>query len=205
MKDTFNIVVSGVGGQGILKLSKIIGEATLLEGKNVVMSEVHGMAQRGGVVISEIRIGDVKSPLVEERSADLIIALEPSEAYRVIKKGIDRTWFVINTEKIVPFTVSLGISEYPDIEKIMDNIKKVSKRVIAFNGVDLSKKAGSLISLNMVMLGAASVIPDFPLDKGSVYRAMESSFKGESLKINKTAFEFGREKVEEILSSYGIL
>jgi len=199
MKDVFNIVISGVGGQGILKLSKIIGEAALVEGKNVVMSEVHGMAQRGGVVISEIRIGDVRSPLVEEGDADLIISLEPSEAFRVINKAGSKTWFVINTEKIVPFTVSLGISTYPDVDRLIENIKKVSENVIIFNGVELSKKAGSLISLNMVMLGAVSTLPDFPLKEETVIKALRDSFKGEILKVNELAFNFGKEETKKLL------
>ena len=197
MRDAFNIVISGVGGQGILKLSKIIGESALFEGKNVVMSEVHGMAQRGGVVISEMRIGDVNSPLVEEGDADLIIALEPSEAFRVINKAGSKTWFVINTEKVVPFTVSLGISSYPDVDELIENIKKVSKNVVVFNGVELSKKAGSLISLNMVMLGAVSTLPNFPLKEDTLVKVMEESFKGDALKVNKLAFNFGKEEAKQ--------
>lgn len=199
MKDAFNIVISGVGGQGILKLSKIIGEAGLYEGKNVVMSEVHGMAQRGGVVISEIRIGNVKSPLVESGSAGLIISLEPTEAYRVIEKAVKDTWFVISTERIVPFTVSLGISKYPDVDRILENIKRVSKKIISFNGVELSKKAGSLISLNMVMLGAVSKIPGFPLKEETIIKVLDESFRGDTLKVNKLAFNFGREEAERFL------
>lgn len=113
MKNIYKIQLIGVGGQGTIKASTIIGEAAMKKGLNVVMSEVHGMAQRGGTVVTEFKIGEAHSPLIEEGAADLMIAFEPTEALRALNKINQESFVIVNSSPIVPFTVSLGISEYP--------------------------------------------------------------------------------------------
>ena len=107
MKNIYKIQLIGVGGQGTIKASTIIGEAAMKKGLNVVMSEVHGMAQRGGTVVTEFKIGDADSPLIEEGAADLMIAFEPSEALRAINKVNKNSFVIVNSSPIVPLLFRL--------------------------------------------------------------------------------------------------
>ncbi len=200
MKRESNIIVAGVGGQGVLSLAKLIGNAAINEKRNVFMSEIHGLAQRGGVVTSEIRIGDVHSPLIEKGKADIVIALEPIEANRVLDKTSSKTYFLINTKPIVPFTVSLGFSKYPNLESVLGALRKTSKNIIAFNAIELAEQAGGIISLNMVMLGALSAISCAPVSENSLLSAMKLTFSKKAFKVNEKAFELGRNTALEFTS-----
>jgi len=186
----FNVVIVGVGGQGVLLTSKIIAETALEQGLDVKQSEVHGMAQRGGSVISHVRFGKkVYSPIVSEGDADLLIGFEPLETARYIhylkKDGI----VVYNTYRISSITVSIGAEKYPDdIDKI---IKENAKKVYPLDGTKLAVEAGDKRTLNIVLLGAA--LKYLPLNKNVVLKAIESSVKGKALEINKKAFELGLE------------
>lgn len=194
MKNEYNIVVTGVGGQGVLSLAKLIGNAAMKEDKNVFMSEIHGLAQRGGVVTSELRIGDVHSPLIEEGEADVVVALEPVEAVRISNKASSKTYFLVNTKPIIPFTVSLGFSKYPDVESILSVLNRLTKSTIAFNAVEIAEQAGSAISLNVVMLGALFAVSYLPVSEDSILSAMESTFSKEIFEVNKRAFNLGKSK-----------
>ena len=194
MKSEYNIAITGVGGQGILSLAKLIGNAALKEGKNVFMSEIHGLAQRGGAVTSELRIGDVHSPLIGGGEADVIVALEPVEAIRILNKASSKTYFLVNIKPIIPFTVSLGFSKYPDMDSILNILNGFGKSTIAFDAVELAEQAGSAISLNVVMLGALSVISSIPVSENSILSAMELTFSKETFEVNKRAFNLGKSK-----------
>ena len=122
-KYIYKIQLIGVGGQGTIKASTIIGEAAMKKGLNVVMSEVHGIAQRGGTVVTELKIGEARSPLTEEGAADLLIAFEPAEALRSLNKVGRDSFVIVNSSPIVPFTVSLGISEYPELSSVFEELK----------------------------------------------------------------------------------
>lgn len=186
--NVFNVVIAGVGGQGVLLTSKIIAETAMLQDFDVKQSEVHGMAQRGGSVISHVRFGEkVYSPIVSEGDADLLIGFEPLETARYIhflkKDGI----VVYNTYRISSITVSIGAEKYPeDIDEI---IKKNAKKVYPIDGTNLAVKAGDKRALNIVLLGA--VLKFLPLDKNIVLKSIENSVKGKALDINKKAFELG--------------
>ncbi len=194
MKSEYNIAITGVGGQGILSLAKLIGNAALKEGKNVFMSEIHGLAQRGGAVTSELRIGDVHSPLIEGGEADVIVALEPVEAIRILNKASSKTYFLVNIKPIIPFTVSLGFSKYPDMDSILNILNGFGKSTIAFDAVELAEQAGSAISLNVVMLGALSTVSCIPVSENSILSAMELTFSKETFEVNKRAFDLGKSK-----------
>lgn len=186
----FNVVIVGVGGQGVLLTSKIIAETALEQGLDVKQSEVHGMAQRGGSVISHVRFGKkVYSPIVSEGDADLLIGFEPLETARYIhylkKDGI----VIYNTYRISSITVSIGAEKYPeDIDEI---IKKNAKKVYPLDGTKLAVEAGDKRALNIVLLGAS--LKYLPLNKNIVLKAIENSVKGKALEINKKAFELGLE------------
>ena len=118
----YSIYISGVGGQGIIKTSVIIGEAAMLEGYDVVMSEIHGMSQRGGSVSTELKIGNFKSSIVEEGKADLILAFEPIEVLRGLNKANKDTTLIFNTFPIVPSTLTQTGETYPEIDDIVKNL-----------------------------------------------------------------------------------
>lgn len=197
MKNIYKIQLIGVGGQGTIKASTIIGEAAMKKGLNVVMSEVHGMAQRGGTVVTEFKIGEAHSPLIEEGAADLMIAFEPTEALRALNKINQESFVIVNSSPIVPFTVSLGISEYPELTSVFEELQVKIKNLLIINAEKIAKEAGSIISENMVLLGAAVATPNFPIEKDLVIRSMKENLPPKSIETNLKAFEMGFEEVKK--------
>ncbi len=191
----YKIHLTGVGGQGTIKTSTIIGEAAIKRGLNVVMSEVHGMAQRGGVVTTDLKIGDAHSPLIENGDADLVIGFEPAETLRSLPKVSEKTFVITNSARIVPFTVGLGLSEYPPIEQIISELKAKVKHLFVINAEELANKAGNIMSLNMVLLGAATAIPCFPIGKDEIIQSMKENLPPKTIEVNLKAFELGFKEV----------
>lgn len=191
----YNIYICGVGGQGIIKTSIVIGEAAMKSGMGVVMSEVHGMAQRGGVVSTELKIGDSKSPIIEKSNTDLLIAFEPMEALRAISKASKDTYVVVNTSPIMPFNIIGSEVPYPEIPDILDELKSKVKDVFALDAEKAAKDAGHILSLNMVMLGGATAVSGFPIDKEAVLKSMKANLPQKSIPINMKAYEKGFEFV----------
>ncbi|MCD4797212.1 MAG: indolepyruvate oxidoreductase subunit beta [Candidatus Cloacimonetes bacterium] len=155
-----DIILAGVGGQGILSIATIIGYAAIESGLNLKQAEVHGMSQRGGDVQSHLRISDkeIFSDLIPHGGADLILSVEPMEALRYMPYLTENGWFITNT---TPF---VNIPDYPDTNKLIDEIKSI-KNNVAINADQIAKDLGSSRSMNMVMLGAASLFLDIPYDK----------------------------------------
>lgn len=149
-----DVIIVGVGGQGILTCSNILAKASMNAGLNVITSEVHGMAQRGGSVEVHVRIGDVYSPLIPVGSADVMIALEPVEALRKVEFIGENSLVIVNTKPIIPVSVTLGIASYPKVEDVIDAIKSVTNKVVQIDATELAEKAGDVRSANVVMLGA---------------------------------------------------
>ncbi len=185
-----NILIVGVGGQGTLLASVLLGNLALLKGYDVKLSEVHGMAQRGGSVVTHVKIseGTVFSPLIEEGDADVIIAFEELEAYRwlpYLKKG--GTMYV-NTQQILPMPVIMGKAEYPD--DIMKVLEENAGKVKAFDALRIAEECGSVKAVNVVLLGAAS--KDLPFDESAWIKVIEENVKPKFVELNKKAFEMGR-------------
>jgi len=197
MKNIYKIQLIGVGGQGTIKASTIIGEAAMKKGLNVVMSEVHGMAQRGGTVVTEFKIGEAHSPLIEEGAADLMIAFEPAEALRALNKINQKSFVIVNSSPIVPFTVSLGISEYPELSSVFEELRTKINNLLVIDAQKIAKEAGSIISENMVLLGAVVATPNFPIEKDLVIRSMKENLPPKSIKTNLKAFEMGFKEVKK--------
>ncbi len=204
MKKIYKIHFIGVGGQGTIKASTIVGEAAMKKGLNVVMSEVHGMAQRGGTVVTELKIGEVHSPLIEEGAADLLIAFEPTEALRSLNKINRKSFVIVNSAPIVPFTVSLGISEYPELSLVFEELKVKIKNLIVIDAQKIAKEAGDIISENMVLLGAAVAIPNFPVNKDLIIQSMKENLPPKSIETNLKAFERGFKEVKKGGKHFGI-
>ncbi len=192
----YNIYISGVGGQGIIKTSTVIGEAAMKSSMPVVMSEVHGMAQRGGGVSTELKIGDAYSPIIENGSADLLISFEPIEALRAIPKISDKTSVIVNKSPIYPFNLQKSEISYPDITATLDELKNKSKKVYALQADSIAKESGHILSMNMVMLGGAVAVKGFPLKKEIIIDSMKANLPEKSLDINMKAFEHGFDYVK---------
>jgi len=189
--ETTRLVFIGVGGQGNLLASRLLGEASLSVGIPAVVSEIHGMAQRGGIVESAVLMGDVTSPIVSNAEADVLIGFEPVETLRGLGKCNKDTVIITNTHPLPPFTVAVGQGVYPPIEEILRLIRSKVKRVIAFDGNALAIEAGNPLSLNMVMLGALIGSGTTPVDEDAMKKAIAASTKKAFLDSNMKAFDLG--------------
>ncbi len=155
MAERTRIFVSGVGGQGSITSTLIIGEAAAAAGLNVVASEVHGMAQRGGIVETTVLVGDVHGPMVGDGAADILLGFEPAEALRFLRKAsAERTVVIMNRHPIIPIWVSLGKEEYPSVEAIEERVRAGAKQVYSFDARELAAQAGTAKALGSVMIGA---------------------------------------------------
>ncbi|MCP4215535.1 MAG: indolepyruvate oxidoreductase subunit beta, partial [bacterium] len=163
----------------------------------VRMSEIHGMAQRGGVVESAILFGDARSTIISDGEADILLGFEPSETLRALNKCTSDTVVITNTAPLPPVTVGIGIGKYPDMEELQALIKAKSGRFIAFNGSDLAKQAGNPMSLNIVLLGALIQTGLLPLSAESIKQAIRSTTKAAFLDINIKAFDLGFSAAEK--------
>jgi len=190
---TYNVYIAGVGGQGVVRTSIIIGLACLKKGVNVVMSEIHGMAQRGGSVPAEMKIGEAYSPIIEKGGADLLISFEPAESLRAMSKLSKDTVAVVNTQPIIPVTVALGTSVYLDPKMYIDELRSKLKRVVVLDAESMAREAGNILALNMVMLGASSATPGFPIEKEFLVAAMKENLPAKAIDANLRAFDMGFE------------
>ncbi len=190
VKDNYSIYICGVGGQGIIKTSTIIGEAAMNEGLNVVMSEIHGMSQRGGSVSTEIKIGEYKSSIIEKNTANMVLGFEPSEVVRGLSKANKDTSLVFNTHPIVPAQIA-GTNSYPSVDSIISSLKENYNNVYPVSGNQYAEESGSILSLNMVLLGSAVAVSNFPLEKENIIEAMKNNLNEKFHKMNLKAFESG--------------
>jgi len=191
--ETKRLIIVAVGGQGNLLASKVLGEAALLANIPVRMSEIHGMAQRGGVVESAVVFGDADSTIISDGEADALLGFEPSETLRALNKCNADTVVITNTAPLPPFTVAIGKGTYPDLEAIKELIRNKTARLIAFDARALAKQAGNVMSLNMVLLGSLIQTGTMPVSSDHVKEAIRTSTKKAFVDINIKAFEFGFE------------
>jgi indolepyruvate ferredoxin oxidoreductase beta subunit len=189
--ETKRLVIVAVGGQGNLLASSVLGEAALLAGVPMRMSEIHGMAQRGGVVESALIFGDAQSTIISDGEADVLMGFEPAETLRAIAKCNRRTVVITNLAPLMPFTVNIGQGVYPDLKKLQDLIRAKAARLIAFNATALAREAGNVLSVNMVLLGALTQTGVLPLSADTVKSAMQRKTKQAFLEANLKAFDLG--------------
>jgi indolepyruvate ferredoxin oxidoreductase beta subunit len=191
--ETKRLIIVAVGGQGNLLASKVLGEAALLADVPVRMSEIHGMAQRGGVVESAVVFGDADSTIISDAEADVLLGFEPSETLRALNKCNADTIVVTNTAPLPPFTVAIGKGTYPDMQELQELIRNKTGRLIAFDAQTLAKQAGNIMSLNMVLLGSLIQTGTMPVTADNVKEAIRTSTKKAFVDINIKAFELGFE------------
>jgi len=196
--DTTRLIIVAVGGQGNLLASRVLGEAALLSDVPVRMSEIHGMAQRGGVVESAIVFGDSDSTIISDGEADVLVGFEPSETIRAINKANSKTVVITNLSPLPPFTVAIGKGTYPDLNQVQDLIRAKAANLIAFNAADLAKEAGNVMSVNMVLLGAMIQTDILPLTADSIKETIKTKTKKAFVDINLKAFDLGFLTAKEI-------
>ena len=189
-----NILITGVGGQGIILMSELLGNSAVKDGLRIRGSEVLGMAVRGGSVTSNIRIGDeVYGPLIPMGKCDIMVSLESSEALRNITFLSKSSSVILNTAIIVPFTVSLGQSKYPSLEVILEKLNKASSQTIKLDANQLAREAGNLLTANIVMLGALFGTERLPIKVETVKESIEERFPAKVVPVNFKAFDLGYE------------
>jgi indolepyruvate ferredoxin oxidoreductase beta subunit len=190
MKDKTNIVLTGVGGQGVITAANILGKAALNAKINVFVSEVHGMAQRGGSVNCSVRMGTVSGALVASGTADAIVSTEPIEALRYIQYSNKNTKIITGITPVIPFTVSVGNEVYPDIKAVFNELNNYGK-LFKIDALKIAKDAGALITKNIVMLGALSVADVLPFKSEILLKTILENVPEKFRDINKKAFEGG--------------
>ncbi|MCJ7606706.1 MAG: indolepyruvate oxidoreductase subunit beta [Thermoplasmata archaeon] len=196
-----DIYLVGVGGQGIITASKIIGDAALISGEEVVMSETHGMAQRGGSVICTTRIGGARSSLIPDGRADVVVSLELLETLRAADKMSGRTTVLASTERMVPLSLSRRKDlRYPSVDEVTARLRTVAGPLVIVDARRLAEDAGVPISSNIVMIGAlagsgATGLPDEAFEKAigrNIRRNVDE---------NLVAFARGRDFAKKALAS----
>ncbi|UCD32119.1 MAG: indolepyruvate oxidoreductase subunit beta [Desulfobacterales bacterium] len=189
--DTTRLIIVAVGGQGNLLASRVIGEAALNSGIPVRMSEIHGMAQRGGVVESAIIFGDAQSTIISDNEADVLLGFEPSETLRALNKCNSDTVVITNLAPLPPFTVATGSDTYPDLDGLLDFIRTRTARLIALDATALAIEAGNILSVNMVLLGALFQTNAIPIPSQRVKEAIAKVTRKAFLESNLKAFDLG--------------
>lgn len=187
MKNTTNIMIVGVGGQGTLLASRILGNTVINEGYDVKVSEVHGMSQRGGSVVTYVKYGEkVWSPIIDKGEADIILAFELLEAYRALpwlKKGGK---IIVNSQSINPMPVITGAAKYP--ENIAEKLSKMAD-LTELDALSLATKAGSIKAVNVVLIGVMAKNTDIPYENW--LKVIKDTVPQKFLDVNLKAFELG--------------
>lgn len=196
-KEPINLIITGVGGQGNILISKLLGQAFMEEGYTITIGETYGATQRGGSVASHVRISREKvpySPVTPKGKADIVLGLEPSETLRILTSfGNKESYAVTNSRPIHSLEVAIGEADYPNRKKITECMSRLSKKTWYINASEFALGLGNALLTNIVMTGALLGTGLLPLDRSKVEQQLKSTFKGEKQAINLRAFEMGYE------------
>jgi indolepyruvate ferredoxin oxidoreductase, beta subunit len=188
MKKNISILIVGVGGQGTLLTSRILGDVAMKLGYDVKMSELHGMAQRGGSVVTYVRMGDkVSSPIIEKNSADVLLAFEELEALRWLDYLKEDGFLILNTQKIDPMPVIMRKAAYP--EGIVEKLQAASDNIIMTDALGIAREIGNIKVVNVVMLGKLAKVLD--MKKNIFEEAIRNTVPEKFLALNLKAFDSG--------------
>ena len=199
MIEEYNIMLSGVGGQGLMLLSAIIGKSCSYKGLKVITGEQHGLSQRSGSIYVHLRIGEkVFAPLIPYGSADLLISMEAMEALRYIEFLKDDGVIIMNSRIMHPPLETGEIvkhrkenRKYVTLEEIIEKLKEVTKNIYVIDANKIAKEAGNPRTENVVLLGAASALESFPIDRETLKKAIEELVPKKTINQNLKAFELG--------------
>lgn len=198
MKDPYNVIVAGVGGQGNVVGSQLMGSVLVELGYRVTIGETYGASQRGGSVMSHLRISKINQygPFIPPRSADLVMALEPSEAARVLGQfGNPSTVGVVNTRPVYPVDVISGVLAYPEVDELLQMVKSLCARAYLIDATERALELGNPILANIIMIGAVSGAGLLPFTQEAFEWAIRENLTADKVDINLTAFRLGQEMV----------
>ncbi|MGB2800374.1 MAG: indolepyruvate oxidoreductase subunit beta [Dehalococcoidia bacterium] len=199
MKDPLNLIVIGAAGQGNVQISLLIGDTLVREGYLVTFGQTYGATQRGGTVTNYVRISkEVQcSPIVPEGRADIILALEPVEAMRMLRRyGNPNVITIINSRPIHPIDITGGQAEYPELDELLDAIKRLSAKAWVINATEEAQRLGDPILANVILTGALIGSGTVPLDEKSVEPLLQERFP-KAFELNMAAFSRGIELVSQ--------
>ena len=199
MKDPLNLIVIGAAGQGNVQISLLIGDALVQEGYLVTFGQTYGATQRGGSVTNYVRISkEVQcSPIVPEGRADIILALEPVEAMRMLRRyGNPDVITIVNSRAIHPIDITGGQAEYPELDELLDAIKRLSAKAWVINATEEAQRLGDPILANIILTGALLGSGAVPLDKESLEHLLQERFP-KAIELNMAAFNRGIELVSQ--------
>jgi indolepyruvate ferredoxin oxidoreductase beta subunit len=193
-----NIIICGVGGNGVILTTRILAQAAIKEGFKVRIGASHGLAIRGGTVVSYLRIGDdAKGVILPQRSGDILLAFEPLEALRQMKLLKDNAKVILNNQPFAGVDVHLGLSNYPEMDEIMSRIKK-TQELVEIEATNLAIKAGGSVMTNVVMLGSLVTSKEIPIGRDTLLEAILDMVPPQTVAANKKAFEFGEQAYQEL-------
>ncbi|MFW6081827.1 MAG: indolepyruvate oxidoreductase subunit beta [Desulfosalsimonas sp.] len=190
--DVTRLIIVAVGGQGNLLASRVLAEAARRSEVPVRMSEIHGMAQRGGVVESALVFGNARSTIISDGEADILLSFEPSEALRALKKCNRNTTVITSTSPLPPFTAAIGRGTYPEMDTIKSMLASRCARLITLDAAALAREAGNVLAVNMVLLGALAAADLLPVSPHSIEAAIREITRPDFVDTNLEAFELGR-------------
>lgn len=199
--DPINVIITGVGGQGNLLASQILGQVLLQKGYLITVGETLGLSQRGGSVMSHLRAskGEPLPPLIPEGLCHLILALEPVEGLRILGNyGNPEVLMLTNTRPIMPLDVLAGQAEYPQLAFVLEKMKELSRRVWTVDATDLALEKGEPILANVIMLGALEGLRVLPLDRAGFEKAIKELIPANRVAANLEAFDRGKASVKEV-------
>jgi indolepyruvate ferredoxin oxidoreductase beta subunit len=190
-KKNLRIFLTGVGGQGTLLASRLLGEAAMVAGYNPMVSETHGMAQRGGIVVSTGVLGDLQSPLISPGEADIVLGFEALETFRALDRCHAKTLVIANTATLMPYPVAIGQARYPSVAQMFQRLAAQVGALLAFDAGALAHKSGSPLAVNMVLLGALAATESLPITAQDILSVIHTRTKEKFLASNLKAFELG--------------
>jgi indolepyruvate ferredoxin oxidoreductase beta subunit len=200
-KDPFNVIITGVGGQGNVLASKLLGQILVHQGYIITIGETYGASQRGGSVMSHLRISHNEqfSPLIPEGRCDLLIGLEPVEAVRVLGHyGNPNILIIVNMRPIYPVDVIAGDKDYPDISIVLEKINRLSRRAWTVNATDIALEMENPVVSNVVIIGALASLNLLPIDNTVFLEAMHDILPPHQLDLNIEAFNKGKDNIQEL-------
>ncbi|MCP8319566.1 MAG: indolepyruvate oxidoreductase subunit beta [archaeon] len=196
-----NIVIAGVGGQGVLLTAEILGNSALKEGYDVRVSEIHGMAQRGGSVVCDVRIGKrVYAPTTPDGMADIMLGLEPIETLRYLRFTSPQTLIIMNTRIVEPVSVLMGMAKNLTLSDITQIIHRFYDHAITIDVMELAMKAGSPIVQNIVILGVLASTKKLPINVNTLKESIKQHVSPKYFELNIKALELGLKAGESYLS-----
>jgi indolepyruvate ferredoxin oxidoreductase beta subunit len=198
IKDPLNLIITGVGGQGNVLASQLIGNALVAKGYYVTIGETYGASQRGGPVMSHVRISQKAqpAPLISEGKSDVILGLEPMETIRVIGPYGNATIQVVtNTRPIYPLDVTVGNSKYPSDESFHSVIKELSQKAYFVDATEMAMGLGAPILANIIMVGALLALKLVPIDQTDITEILQQTFAMAKVELNVKALQMGMDAV----------